>query len=894
MQINFFKKTDITQDEFIKVSLMVLQSFFLGFFIYYYFSVINGLFTATFPIQKLPLAYIHSGLFGFFLTNIFIKLQKKIKLSYLQIGLYATIIIYMLLYLWLFSSENINFHFYSFKSFKPFIIYVGFILFFPISTLLILGMGNMMLKLFDLKQGKRFFPIISSGEVLSSALAFISIPGILSLFSENDTEKGTIVIFSLAIIFLFAAALMQLYFNFKYKTLINQNTQKTKSNNTPSFKSIITNKYYLNIIFLIFISTVVFYIINFTFLRETKNEYKSSNEIIRFFGFFYFIYKLLEFVLKTFFSGKLLTNYGIKAGLFILPIVIFVFTLLSISSLVFEFNSEITFLMIILNMLFLLVLKRAFEDSAIKLLFQPIDSSSKLTLQSIGLGNTSQISIIISGLIIYLISDISEDNLLLYILISVLVLITFWFLSISKVVKYLNVYIKNSLKKINIKFNNDSKDSMEIIKKHLYLESKKSIQKDNTESTFLFLDINNNLLTIRQYYQLYFNERIEQKKLNNSILEFSKNFETSLQHKAILLCLSTRKNTSNFIIEQLNITSGFETRLFIFKYISKNKIDLTDQHLQSISSIMNDLFDYYSCILFSTIDLNYDEKNNKLIELLNYELSVLEDILFLYLEILYPKDQIDLIKQALKSDKHHENILALELLESFIDDEYKAIIITILDNLSIKSKIDNLSISFNHYRLKLNQRLNYILNSPAYWFNDLIRIETIDLIPTNYEIKNSALLSHTFNSNKSIKSKAMHKLSLIDNNNSYSNNYLKENKTKNILARFYLINEKLNIQNINENFKFKLYSNGIVVNNLTSKELEKLNNKRYVLFLLNGNIKLPFKNYNAGEIVNPIKLVLLDKSMFSKDIAYLRILHQKLVPFIMSNPSFAEQIDLNQ
>jgi ATP/ADP translocase len=894
MQINFFKKTDITQDEFIKVSLMVLQSFFLGFFIYYYFSVINGLFTATFPIQKLPLAYIHSGLFGFFLTNIFIKLQKKIKLSYLQIGLYATIIIYMLLYLWLFSSENINFHFYSFKSFKPFIIYVGFILFFPISTLLILGMGNMMLKLFDLKQGKRFFPIISSGEVLSSALAFISIPGILSLFSENDTEKGTIVIFSLAIIFLFAAALMQLYFNFKYKTLINQNTQKTKSNNTPSFKSIITNKYYLNIIFLIFISTVVFYIINFTFLRETKNEYKSSNEIIRFFGFFYFIYKLLEFVLKTFFSGKLLTNYGIKAGLFILPIVIFVFTLLSISSLVFEFNSEITFLMIILNMLFLLVLKRAFEDSAIKLLFQPIDSSSKLTLQSIGLGNTSQISIIISGLIIYLISDISEDNLLLYILISVLVLITFWFLSISKVVKYLNVYIKNSLKKINIKFNNDSKDSMEIIKKHLYLESKKSIQKDNTESTFLFLDINNNLLTIRQYYQLYFNERIEQKKLNNSILEFSKNFETSLQHKAILLCLSTRKNTSNFIIEQLNITSGFETRLFIFKYISKNKIDLTDQHLQSISSIMNDLFDYYSCILFSTIDLNYDEKNNKLIELLNYELSVLEDILFLYLEILYPKDQIDLIKQALKSDKHHENILALELLESFIDDEYKAIIITILDNLSIKSKIDNLSISFNHYRLKLNQRLNYILNSPAYWFNDLIRIETIDLIPTNYEIKNSALLSHIFNSNKSIKSKAMHKLSLIDNNNSYSNNYLKENKTKNILARFYLINEKLNIQNINENFKFKLYSNGIVVNNLTSKELEKLNNKRYVLFLLNGNIKLPFKNYNAGEIVNPIKLVLLDKSMFSKDIAYLRILHQKLVPFIMSNPSFAEQIDLNQ
>ena len=894
MQINFLKKTDITQGELIKVSLMMLQSFFLGFFLYYYFSVINGLFTATFPIQKLPLAYIHSGIFGFLLTNIFIKLQKKIKLSYLQIGLYTVIIAYMLLYLYLFSTANVNFQFYDFKSFKPFIIYVGFILFFPISTLLILGMGNMMLKLFDLKQGKRFFSIISAGEVLSSALAFISIPGILSLFSEDDTEKGTIFIFSLAILFLFAAALMQLYFNYKYKTLINQNTQKTISNNTPSFKSIIKNKYYLNIIFLILISTVVYYIINFTFLRETKSKYKSSNEIIRFFGFFYFVYKLLEFILKTFFSGKLLTNYGIKAGLFILPIVIFVFTLLSISSLVFEFDSEIVFLMIILNMLFLLVLKRAFEDSAIKLLFQPMDSSSKLIIQSIGLGNTSQISIIIAGLIIYLISDISEDRLLLYILISVLVLISFWFLSISKVVKYLNIYIKNSLKKINVNLDNNSKNSIEIIKKHLYLESKTSTLNDGTESSFSFLDINNNLLTIGQYHQLYFNEIIEQKKLNNSFLEFSKNYETSLQQKAILLCLSTHKNTSNFIIEQLNVPSDFESRLFLFEYISKNKIYLTDQHLQSISSIMNDLFNYYSCILFSTIDLNYDERNNKLIELLKYELSVLEDILFLYLEILYPKNQIALIKQALKSDKLHENILALELLESFIDNEYKAIIITILDNLSIKSKIDNLSINFNHHKLKLNQRLNYILNSPAYWFNDLIRIETIDLIPTNYEINNSALLSHIFNSNKSIKSQAMHKLNQIDKNISYSTNYLKENKTKDILAKFDFIKEKLNINNINENFKFALYSNGIVINNLTTTELKKLNNKRHVLFLLNGNIKLPFKNYHTGEIVNPIKPVLLDKSMFSKDIAYLRILHQKLVPFIMSNPDLAEQIDLNQ
>ena len=100
--------------------------------------------------------------------------------------------------------------------------------------------------------------------------------------------------------------------------------------------------------------------------------------------------------------------------------------------------------------------------------------------------------------------------------------------------------------------------------------------------------------------------------LVNSFLEFSNNSEISLQHKAILLGLSTHKNTINFIIEQLKVITGFEKRVFIFEYISKRKIDLTHEQLQSISLIMNDVFNYYSCILFSTLDLSYDDKNKKL------------------------------------------------------------------------------------------------------------------------------------------------------------------------------------------------------------------------------------------------------------------------------------------
>lgn len=879
--MNFFKKAGITQSESSKITLLITQSFFIGGFLSYYFSVINGLFVNTFSIQYLPHAYITSGILGFIITNFFIFLQRKIRLSYLQTGLYISIIIYMILYLKVFDNKSFIFQLDFIKSFHSFIIFIGFTLFFPIASLLAIGMGNMMLNFFDLKQGKQFFSIISSGEVLSSAIAFFSISYIIELFDEKST------VLLIPIICLFFAMLMQFYFNVKYKTLIDRN-YKEKPDTKYSIRYIFKNKYYRSIILLIFISTFIFYVINFAFLREVGINYKSSNDIISLFGLFYSVFKISEFFLKTFFSGKFLTNLGVKAGLSILPAFIVILTLFAILTLFFV--KDLVFTMIILNMLFLLILKRSFEDSAIKLLFQPIDSSSKLILQSISLGNISQLSIIFSGVFIYLVSTVTDNSILLYILLSVLFFCILWFFIISEVSENLNNYIKQSLRKLSNKISKKSDDSMIGIK--TYLTNELSLSNE-VESSFSSHKIGN-FLTVQQYQQLYSVQRLDPKQFNNHYLEFSKNFEILLHQKALLLGISPHVNMSNFVLNQLNVTTSFELRLFIFKYLSKHKIELNDEHLKSISLIMNDVFNYYSCILSSILDLNYVDNHLKLIKMLEQELSVLEDIIFSYLEIIHSKNQIDLIRYSLKSGKLHENILALELLESLISEEFKKVILTIFDNLSIKSKVDNISSSFDHYSLKFDERLNYILNSPAYWFNDLIRIETIDLIPENYHINNSALLSNIYNSNKFIKNTALKKLEQIDKNNKYNKFYSNFKNSKTILEEFYLMMEKINLGNLNQDFKFQLYSHGKFVDKLTDTEVEKLNENHYVLLILNGSVKLASKKVNTGGLVFEINSIKYEKSMFSNDVVYLRISHLKLVPFIMSNPNFANKIVLNQ
>ena len=64
---------------------------------------------------------------------------------------------------------------------------------------------------------------------------------------------------------------------------------------------------------------------------------------------------------------------------------------------------------------------------------------------------------------------------------------------LSKVIKYLNIYIKDSLKKIEIKFINKTKDPIEGIKTYLNNELKTSLLNVENESSFSLLDINNTL-----------------------------------------------------------------------------------------------------------------------------------------------------------------------------------------------------------------------------------------------------------------------------------------------------------------------------------------------------------------------------------------------------------------
>lgn len=429
-------KLNIKKNESQKIGLLLIQSVFIGIFISFYYSFASALFLKENEVKELPVAYMLSGLLGFLASFLFSKAQEKFNVSRVMSGLLFTI-------LFLFSFFKLYLD--NWNEGREQIVYLIFILFVPISALTVIGFGAITIKMFDLRQGKRLFPIISAGEVIASLLAFISIPFLLKKFNHNGDDTSFLLYF--AIFGVILAVLFQFFIGKKYDHLFsNINTSIVNTKKKINFRMIINNKYYSSLIILSIISVLSFMFIEFSFLQFSKSRFLTKVELTKFLSQFYAIIKLTELIFKTFISGGLIQKYGLKFGLGILPMVLIPITFYTIYVILSDgADSDIAFICIAVMMLFSMILKKSFEVPTFSLLFQPLDSVTKISLQTLVIGKAKLFGTILAGVLLFLVSRFSNDYLS-HVIIILTILLFFWLFIINRVGEKFKLLIASLLK----------------------------------------------------------------------------------------------------------------------------------------------------------------------------------------------------------------------------------------------------------------------------------------------------------------------------------------------------------------------------------------------------------------------------------------------------------------
>ena len=699
-----FNYLNIKIEESEKVLLLLIQSVSIGGIISFYYTFANGLFISTFSLDKLPVAYIFSGILGLTSSLIFSKVQKKYNAS--------KVLQYLLLIVSLFLlSFKITYDFASNPKITEYLIWIVFICFVPISTMLAISFAAILMRFFNLREGKRLFPIIYSGEVIASIIAFTLIPIMLNFDKTND-DTSFLLYFSIA------GAIVSFFFQSriynKYQHLFKIQSKLTKKNvGKISLQEIINNKYYLSIVVLSIISVFCFILVEFSFSKTSKEAFLTKSELTAFIGIIFVFIKLLEFIFKTFVSGRAVEKYGLKLGLSILPVFLILIILLYFLCSFLVGRIDITFPKLdltftILLFGFSLVLKKSFEIPTFNLLYQPLDSEKKVTIQTLVSGKSKLLGTVIAGLTLLILSDL--DSFLPVIFTILFILIILWLYMISLVNLSFKSFLSSLLKKKKEKIQNRISDNIYANSFELLLKEKNPL--------------------IHKHFTGRLVPGFQEKKL------FQKNTTTKNESlKKLINSVEPEDHVKALIIIYKNWNEDYTNFVCSCALSDSNQVMKTAIAVLSLTRIDNNLVDNFlnsllnpswSIGMFFLLNLGYNY--SKTVERINQNIQKNSNF-----TLACKLEEISLIQVLAKNDnKFYDDFLLEKIINSDSEIEFHALksLSTKKITYSFKNKLilkNILDTSINHYSWILSCILD-LLNLSEFKTISSILIEELEYV----------------------------------------------------------------------------------------------------------------------------------------------------------------------
>lgn len=414
MKKDFYTLFNIEEKEKTSVFLFLIQSVFLGIF-YGAFDVgAHALFLNIYPASMIPKAYVVSGLVGIILTSIYARIQSRYKFSFLGLInlLFISIVIILLRGLFELSEQ-------------PWLVFLVFIMMGPLNIMALLSFWGTAGRIFTLRQGKRLYGLVDSGQIFGAILSTFAIP---ILITFGFKQKNLLLVSSVSVL---VAFIIQIIISIKYN--LNQSIAKAHSKQQMRLPQLLKNRYVLHMAVFIIMSMLATFFIQYSFLSVTKDNYPDPDNLTEFLGAFTGSLLLFTFLFKTFVYSKLMKTYGLKLSITISAFLLGIFTIAAILVGSLMGYTAVTagfiffFLIISLSRLFSKALKDAVEAPSFKLLYQSLKIEIRHDVQAYIDGTINEIAALSAGLLLALLG-LFEFFKLIHFSYALILILLIWFI----------------------------------------------------------------------------------------------------------------------------------------------------------------------------------------------------------------------------------------------------------------------------------------------------------------------------------------------------------------------------------------------------------------------------------------------------------------------------------
>jgi hypothetical protein len=704
---------DIRSNERKMVGMLFLQSLLLGFSTSFYFVAANSSFIKKANVGDIPYAYIIAGAAGFLLVSFFKYVLKRFGSIF---GFVSVLILFaiacLLLYIGHLREDE--------KSDTAlYLAYAGFIFIFPFANLFVLGFSGICLQLFNLSQSKRLLALIGIGEVIASIIGYLSVPFITKIMGS----PVHLFLLSGVFILLSAVPVMRIYMADKTKFIVSRGTVAIKKFNFALLKK---ERFYLSLTVVTFFSVLAIYFTDYTYLVSVRTlSEKEGMKVPDIVAVLFCIIKTGE-LLFSFFSSNIISTRGMKFSLLLLPILLLLFSLLAVVS-HFIFDDVMFFVIAF----FLMakwsdrVIRKGVYAPSTKVLYQVTAPAERIRLQTSIEGTISQLSIILSGVILLLVSKVQKgsiDNFFYIMSFICLLFSALWVAFVfglysgykKRIHEYLHtikqVAVTSQQHSITVAFDNWLNQQKGILgKKEIasmqeifgndigYVEelNKKALEK-------LIISYNPSLGSASE---------LDDEMMARKIIRFFFSNDNFFSRLLIIWYLEmTGRLSKPSLIAEMYEAADFMVRTEIVAALNRMHYTPTENDRFYFTELCHS---YVAEIMWTepAIADIADLTGTDLADILEEHASDCKNHLLELLKILYGNETVHVVQQVLnETDKGNESrIFAVELLDNILEPSLKEIIIPVFEPIPQQMRWTKLNQQFLIYHLSPTERLKEIL-----------------------------------------------------------------------------------------------------------------------------------------------------------------------------------------
>jgi ATP:ADP antiporter, AAA family len=734
---------------------LMVFSFFVGLSMSFYFAASNAIFLKHFQPWMISISYMASGVIVWAAWFLLSRLDKRMSLPSQLIVKFLfvfTTVLAISIGVWLYDTPWIVFIMYTWVRILTYVTLITF-----------WGLAG---KLFNIRQGKRIFSLLGTGEVISIIIGYFSIPVLLGFIKAPDL----LFFASVTLLFCFVMVLLILK---RFKNEL-AGAPSTKSE-TPTEKSAfsywtLVKKPYFRLISMMALLPIFGYLfIDFIFLSQTKIEFSNNPETIAgFFGVFLGFVAVIELLFKLV-SGRILSKYGIKPSLLSLPVILSVTIFIAALSGSIYGTTGLFFAFIALTRLFERSVRSAMYEPTFQLLYQPVPPEQRMIFQNQIEGIPKAFGTVITGAVILLLSYIHWLNLIHFNWFFIVVLGIWIYLTVKMYESYRNM-IRSKLFELKATVpvseldnqhqqvlsdpeNDQDEEKAEEISFELLTHLCRSENPDDRIRAARLLGESGRYNIFKMLHTLLQDEHPEVRKaaIRSSgqikrmelypylfdqladpayadqaakalasvgepvIPELERLFEKSNSHPEIqeqiieIISHIPGNRATRFLKERISFPSRDISRQIITA-LSKRDYKASASESTRIKAQMEETVKYILWLFASMNDLSgYPDVTNLQLALMD-ELEDQKEFIFVLLSLLHDSKTIHHIREHIESKDTTAKVYALEIGDMIIGDEIKELFFPIFEDMLIQERLNRFADRFPQPQMKPVDRIMDIIN----------------------------------------------------------------------------------------------------------------------------------------------------------------------------------------